>query len=116
MARVEYVYDDMDMKTLLWKWPTGRIGATEETRQWFIDLHISSKARVVWKCREEDYKTTRAIKEIQAIFFQPIQISQDSDNVIHYVKYPKRARIWERERALIFQASLDHNQVEKRCF
>lgn len=75
------------------KMTNGGIAAIEETRRKFNDLHISSQGEArVWKCGEEDYKTSQSIKEIQAIFLEPIPISQDFDNVIHYVKYPKHTQ------------------------
>lgn len=108
MAHVEYVYDDMRHK-----W-TRKCYC--ENDQWDglgrLRKQGNSLSIYIFHQREEDYKTARAITETQAIFLEPIQISQGSDNVIHYVKYPKRTTIWERERALVFWAS----QVEKSCF
>lgn len=57
-------------------------------------------------------KQPEPLQKHKQSFLEPIQISQGSDNVIHYVKYPKRTTIWEREHALVFWAS----QVEKSCF
>lgn len=96
----------------------GGIVAIEETRQKFNDLHISSGGEGrVWKHREEDYKTSQSIKGIQAIFLEPISISQDFDNVIHYVKYPKHTQ-WGLERAWrdFLSESLEHNQAEWTAF
>lgn len=83
----------MDMKMLLWKWPMGGLWLLRKRGKSLTIYIFHQEAR--GECENAGKritKTSQSIKEIQAIFLEPIPISQDFDNVIHYVKYPKHTQ------------------------